>query len=86
MDKKVVDNVAQWAYNEYRKRKEETERSETMTKVYGLDIIAEMVEDKNRIEKAEKEIKKQTVNRMISEGVDKEIAKVMTNVFAEYGL
>lgn len=57
-----------------------------MTKVYGLDIIAEMVEDKNRIEKAEKEIKKQTVNRMISEGVDKEIAKVMTNVFAEYGL
>lgn len=31
--KKVVDNVAHWAYNEYRKRKEETERSETMYEV-----------------------------------------------------
>lgn len=57
-----------------------------MTKVYGLSELAEIIEENNRIEKAEKEIKKQTAARMVSEGVDKEIATVMTNVFAEYGL
>lgn len=57
-----------------------------MTKVYGLSELAEIIEANNRIEKAEKEIKKQTAARMVSEGVDKEIATVMTNVFAEYGL
>ena len=57
-----------------------------MTKVYGLSELADIIEVNSRIEKAEKEIKKQTVARMVSEGVDKEIATVMTNIFAEYGL
>ena len=66
--------------------KREKQEDKTMTKVYGLSEMAEIIEANNRIEKAEKEIKKQTVARMVSEGVDKEIATVMTNVFAEYGL
>lgn len=57
-----------------------------MMKVYGLNELATMVEADNRIKKAEKEIKKNNIKRIESEGVDPEIAKVMVNVFAEYNL
>lgn len=51
-----------------------------MLKVNGLNELAEVIEANNRIEKAEKEIKKNRVKELISEGIDPEIAKVMANV------
>lgn len=57
-----------------------------MMKVYGLNELAMMVEADNRIKKVEKEIKKNNIKRIETEGVDPEIAKVMVNVFAEYNL
>ena len=62
------------------------ERKEKMVKVYGLNELAEIFEEEERIRKAEKEIKKENVKRLEAEGIDKEIAKVMTDVFAEYNL
>lgn len=57
-----------------------------MMKVYGMNELAEMIEEDNRIKKAEKEIKKQNVKRLEADGIDKEIAKVMVDVFTEYDL
>ncbi len=57
-----------------------------MTKVTGINELATMIEHDNRVAKAEKEIKKQNINRMVADGIDPEIAKVMVNVFAEYDL
>lgn len=57
-----------------------------MVKVYGLNEFAEIFEEEERIRKAEREIKKENVKRLEAEGVDKEIAKVMTDVFTEYNL
>ena len=57
-----------------------------MMKVTGINELAMMIEHDNRVKKAEKEIKKQNVDRMIADGIDPEIAKVMVNVFTEYNL
>lgn len=57
-----------------------------MLKVNGINELAEIIEANNRIEKAEKEIKKDNINRMVANGVDREIAKVMVDVFAAYEL
>ena len=51
-----------------------------MVKLNGLNELAEIIESNNRIEKAEREIKKMRIKEMIAEGVDPEIAKVMVNV------
>ena len=51
-----------------------------MIRVTGISELAEIVEANNRIEKAEREIKKARIKELISEGVDHEIAKVMVNV------
>lgn len=48
-------------------------------KVNGLNELAIIIEDNNRIEKAEKEIRKNRINELIAEGIDKEIAKVMVD-------
>ena len=48
-------------------------------KVNGLNELAMIIEDNNRIEKAEKEIRKNRINELIAEGIDKEIAKVMVD-------
>lgn len=48
-----------------------------MIKVTGLNELALIIEDNNMIEKAEKEIKKDRIKELISQGIDKEIAKVM---------
>lgn len=50
-----------------------------MMKVNGLNELAIIIEDNNRIEKAEKEIRKNRINELIAEGIDKEIAKVMVD-------
>ena len=51
-----------------------------MLKVTGLNELAEIIENNNRIEKAEKEILKDRIKELIAEGVDPEIAKVMAKV------
>ena len=57
-----------------------------MMKVLGINELAEIIEENNRIEKAEREIKKDKVKELIAEGVDNEIAKVMASVMFEYGV
>jgi hypothetical protein len=51
-----------------------------MIKVKGLNELAEIIEENNRIEKAEREIKKTRVKELKSQGVDPEIAKVMADL------
>lgn len=51
-----------------------------MIKVTGFNELAEIIEANNRIEKAEREIKKNRVKELMAEGVDREIAKVMAEV------
>ena len=50
-----------------------------MVKVYGLNELAEIIEENNRIEKAEKEIKKMRIKELIAQGIDKEVAKAMVH-------
>lgn len=50
-----------------------------MVKVNGISELAEIIEENNRIEKAEREIKKNRVKELVAEGIDKEIAKVMAD-------
>lgn len=57
-----------------------------MVKVTGLETLAEIIESNNRIEKAEREIKKMRIAELVAEGVDKEIAKVMVQSFIDCGL
>lgn len=57
-----------------------------MVKVTGLEALAEIIESNNRIEKAEREIKKMRIAELVAEGVDKEIAKVMVQSFINCGL
>lgn len=61
-------------------RERKTQEGKQMLRVYGLSELAEIVEENNRIEKAEKEIKKARIKELIAEGVDPEIAKVMASV------
>lgn len=51
-----------------------------MIKVTGLNELAEIIEENNRIEKAEREIKKERVKELKSQGIDPEIAKVMADL------
>ena len=48
-----------------------------MIKVTGISELAEIIESHNRIEKAEREIKKNRIKELVAEGIDREIAKVM---------
>lgn len=57
-----------------------------MVKVNGLNELAEIIESNNRIEKAEREIKKMRIKEMIAEGVDPEIAKVMVTAMIGAGV
>lgn len=57
-----------------------------MVKVKGLDILAEIIEENNMIEKAERQIQKDKVNELVSQGIDKEIAKAMTKAYWDCGI
>ena len=61
-------------------RGEHKEGDKKMIKVTGLNELTEIIESNNRIEKAEREIKKMRIKELIAEGVDPEIAKVMASV------
>ena len=57
-----------------------------MLKVTGLSELAEIIESNNRIEKAEREIKKNRIKELIAEGIDKEIARVMVEAGLSCGV
>lgn len=57
-----------------------------MIKVTGLDILAEIIEENERIEKAERQIRKDKVNELVSQGIDKEIAEVMVKAYWDCGV
>lgn len=55
-------------------------------KITGIEVLAEIVESNNRIEKAGKEIKKMRIKELVAQGIDREIAKVMVQSFIDCGL
>lgn len=55
-----------------------------MVKVTGLEVLSEIVEQNERIEKAEREIRKQRMKELIAQGIDKMVAEVMVDTFTEY--
>ena len=57
-----------------------------MTKVTGLNIIEAIVNEEDLLRKVEKDSKKDKINQLVAQGVDREIAKVMVKVFNEYGI
>ena len=57
-----------------------------MIKVTGLNIIEEIVNEEDLLRKVERDSKKDKINQLISQGVDKEMAKIMVKVFNEYGI
>ena len=57
-----------------------------MIKVTGLNVIEEIVNDEDLLRKVERDSKKDKINQLISQGVDKETAKIMVKVFTEYGI
>lgn len=55
-----------------------------MAKVTGLEVLSEIVEQNDRIKKAEREIRKQRIKELIAQGIDKMVAEVMVDTFTEY--
>lgn len=55
-----------------------------MTKVTGLNIIEEIVNEEDLLRKVERDSKKDKINQLVAQGIDREIAKVMVKVFNEY--
>lgn len=55
-----------------------------MIEVKGLAIIGEIVEQDERIKKAEREIRKQRIKELIAQGIDKMVAEAMVDTFTEY--
>lgn len=57
-----------------------------MTKVTGLNIIEEIVTEEDLLRKVERDSKKDKINQLVAQGIDREIARVMVKVFNEYGI
>ena len=57
-----------------------------MKKVTGLNIIEELVGEEELNRKINKDVKNDKIRQLTSQGIDKEIAKVMVNVFDLYGI
>lgn len=57
-----------------------------MIKVTGIGALAEIIEGNNRIEKAERQIRKDKVNELISQGIEKEVAKAMVQAYWDCGI
>ena len=57
-----------------------------MIKVTGLNVIEEIVNEEDLLRKVERDSKKDKINQLIAQGVDKEMAKIMVKVFNEYGI
>lgn len=72
----MLDIFILWVYTYIIKAR----RTNQMLEIKGLNELSEIIESNNRIEKAEKEIKKNRIKELTSQGIDKEIAKVMANL------
>lgn len=57
-----------------------------MVEVKGLNIIEEMVAERELQKKIARDIKKDQIKQLMAEGVDKEMAKVMVEAFQSVGL
>lgn len=55
-------------------------------KVTGLEMINEIVEERNRIKKAEKAIRKQRIADLVAQGIEKTVAEIMVDTFTAYGV
>ena len=52
-----------------------------MMKVNGLNLIEEMVAERELEKKKARDIKKDQIKQLIAQGIDKEMAKVMVEAF-----
>ena len=59
-------------------------REKKMIAVKGLEIISEVVEQNDRIKKAESEIRRHRIKDLIAQGIDKAVAEVMVDTFTSY--
>ena len=57
-----------------------------MVKVTGLNLIEQMVADRELEKKIARDIKKDQIKQLMAQGVDKEMAKVMVEAFQSCGL
>ena len=57
-----------------------------MTKVTGLNLIDEMVAERELEKKKARDIKKDQIKQLMAQGVDREMAKVMVEAFQSVGL
>ncbi len=57
-----------------------------MIKVTGLNIIEEIVNEEDLLRRVERDSKKDKINQLVAQGIDREIAKVMVKVFNEYAI
>lgn len=55
-------------------------------RVKGLEIIEGIVKSEERIRKAEREIRKQRINELVAQGIEKTIAEVMVDTFTAYNV
>lgn len=56
------------------------------TKVTGLNIIEELVNQEELNRKHKKDVKKDQIAQLVAQGIDKKTAQVMVKVFNEYGI
>lgn len=55
-------------------------------KVTGLEMISEIVEERDKIKKAEKAIRKQRIADLVAQGIEKTVAEIMVDTFTAYGV
>ena len=54
--------------------------------IKDLPEFAEWIESNNRVEKAEKEIRKNKIKELMAEGIDKTVASVMVDAYISCGI
>lgn len=59
---------------------------EEMMKISGLNLIEEMVAERELEKKIKRDIKKDQIAQLVAQGIDKELAKVMVGAFQSVGL
>ena len=54
-------------------------------KVTGLELISEMVAERELQKKKERDVRKDRINQLIAQGIEKEIAEVMVDAYTSCG-
>lgn len=57
-----------------------------MMKVNGLNLIEEMVAERELESKIARDVKRDQIKQLIAQGIDKEMAKIMVEAFQSVGL